>query len=221
MPSPFQYRLIAIERDPVAAQQPVRILRLPLAEQLEIEIPDALNALHPVLRLVLSAHHFGELRGGEFGIRRDDRLRRALAQVEQAAAQRCHQRIDRLDVPVGGSRGSGAELGATERAQGGGMACNVDRLCPQPGTQHRLGRPATQPARAAACGRKRAGQVVSHQAFSRAVHGTNSLRRELTATAAHAAARHAGAAGGTGPPLQTRKPPQMRGGVVGCDGGRM
>ena len=39
-----------------SAQQPEAELRLPLTEQLEIEVPDLLDALDPVVRMVLVRH---------------------------------------------------------------------------------------------------------------------------------------------------------------------
>src|SRR5262249_30075566 len=46
--------LIAIQRNTITAYQPVRELGLSLAEQFEIEIPDALYRSHPIVRTFLA-----------------------------------------------------------------------------------------------------------------------------------------------------------------------
>ena len=49
--------LIAVKRNAVAAQQPVGKLGLPLAKKFEIEIPNALDRLHPGVSMFLLAYH--------------------------------------------------------------------------------------------------------------------------------------------------------------------
>ena len=63
IPMPSIGVLIAIERDPVAAYEPFAEASLPLAEELEIEVPDLLDRLHASVRGVLMRYQRPEPRG--------------------------------------------------------------------------------------------------------------------------------------------------------------
>jgi hypothetical protein len=56
--------LIAIQRDPIAAQEPVGIrLREPLTEELEIEVPDAFDGSDSVMGAFLITDHVCQVSG--------------------------------------------------------------------------------------------------------------------------------------------------------------
>ena len=59
--------LVAVERDAVRAQQPGAEPRLPLTEQLEVEVPDLLDALDPVVRWCLCVTNAVSARGSAAG----------------------------------------------------------------------------------------------------------------------------------------------------------
>src|SRR5262249_36284727 len=46
--------LVAVERDAIAAQQPVRVLALALSEELEIKVPNPLGRHHQTVRPLLA-----------------------------------------------------------------------------------------------------------------------------------------------------------------------
>ena len=134
---PRKAGLVAVERDAVAAEQPVRHSRLPLAEQLEVEVPDLLDALHPFMRVILAHDHVGQVRRCSGRRCRARRRGDAIVQVEQSLPQRRHQGVDGLDVPLRRRCRRRAELLALERTQRRGVTRDVDRLRAQPRRQHR------------------------------------------------------------------------------------
>src|SRR5262249_44038074 len=102
--------LVAVSGDAVAPQQPVGKLRLSLAEQLEIEIPDPFDRLHPVMRPPLLAHDLLKPRGrriADCGVRGGGD---PSGKGQQTAAKRDNQLIRGLNVALGRRRGPAAKL---------------------------------------------------------------------------------------------------------------
>ena len=80
-----EHVLVAVERDPVAGDQPLAERALPLAEQLEVEVPDPLGGADPVVGLALQLSSRSESAGPR-GPRGRVRPRRS------SARRRCRQR---------------------------------------------------------------------------------------------------------------------------------
>ena len=143
---PHERHLVAVEGDPVGGQQPGRDLGLALPEQLEVEVPDPLDRAHPVVGPLLGDHHPLQLGGGRAALGRLGRVGDPRALAQQGAPERGDQLVDGLQVALARGHGVGPELPAPERAQGGGVPGDVDRLGPQPrlgdGTEPDAGRPA-------------------------------------------------------------------------------
>ena len=125
--------LVAVERDAIGAQQPEAEARLPLAEQLEIEVPDLLDALDPVVRVVLVLDERGE------ALWRSADVWPAAASCTMRRARcvnpwrnRAEQLVHGLHVPVGRRLRAGPEFCAREVAQRRRVPHQVERLRANP-----------------------------------------------------------------------------------------
>src|SRR5918996_3971565 len=58
--------LIAVQRNSITAKEPVAKLRLPLSEQLKVEVPNTLDGLHPVVGMFLMGHYLLKVSSGWF-----------------------------------------------------------------------------------------------------------------------------------------------------------
>ena len=133
MPVNARWKQSSAMRSQLSSQSPV--LRLPLPEELEIEVPDALDRLHPVVGAVLAPHRLNQPRRRRRLAGRRRLFDNGVGHLNQATAQRDNQPIGGLQVSFGRRRRSVAELDAAKRAQRGGVPAHIHRLHPQPRPQ--------------------------------------------------------------------------------------
>jgi hypothetical protein len=138
-PQPQITRSITIERDPVAAQQPLGIACLPQAEEFEIKIPYLLNPAHPVVSMRLPPHGFLQPGSGRFltGVRR--RLPNLSRHLQQPAAEPGDEFVHGLQMSRRRRLRPSAELIGAKGPQCRRVTRHVDGLRSQPGQHHRGG----------------------------------------------------------------------------------
>jgi hypothetical protein len=123
--------LVTVQGDTVATDQPVGKLRLALAEQFEVKIPDPLNPANPVVRALFVRHYALQIDCRRISDRLLDGACNPLRHSQQIAAQHLNQFVDCANVPLGRRGVARTELTLFERAQRRRVAVDVDRLRPQ------------------------------------------------------------------------------------------
>jgi len=128
--------LVTIKGDAIAAHQPVSKLRLSLAKQFKIEVPNSLDSSHPVVRTLFTGYE-------PLQVCLSWLPQRCLRGVSHRPCQRLetfpqlfYQLICRLQVTISRSCYIRAELAITKRSQCCPMSYDIDRLRPHPWPQH-------------------------------------------------------------------------------------